>query len=264
MTHASVTASMFGSILSVIFGLLCRINITPARLQVSSNLDPHICTICLCSFLRRIQFLVHRSRLFYLLYATPSLWGGGSALAFFVAVCAYTWLEESTAQYGWSPRAAAIVMCAGLIFNAVICFILGAGVTYHDAEEGTETAGEEQEAVRTSVEEMTREEVQQLEHAREGERTAFSSEFDERNRRARKALPGGFFGIHEWGSGQSTGDSFPSTFRNQNQRSVIKRPGHKHDRSMTLDDSAVRQLAEPSDVAVAPPARAKVRSQTQW
>ncbi|THH11331.1 hypothetical protein EW145_g726 [Phellinidium pouzarii] len=106
MTHASVAASMFASILSIVFGLLCRVNITPARLQ----------------------FLVNRKNLFYFLYATPSLWGGGAALAFFVAICAYTWLEESTTQYGWEAKAAAIVMSCALIGNADACFFLGACV----------------------------------------------------------------------------------------------------------------------------------------
>ncbi|KAH8108871.1 hypothetical protein DFH11DRAFT_1630903 [Phellopilus nigrolimitatus] len=106
MTHASVSASMYGSILSIVFGLLCRINITPGRLQ----------------------FLVGRTRLFYYLYATPSLWGGGAALAFFVAICSFTWLEESTAKYGWEAKISAVVLSAALIGNAVACFVLGARV----------------------------------------------------------------------------------------------------------------------------------------
>ncbi|KAI5118397.1 hypothetical protein M0805_007531 [Coniferiporia weirii] len=104
MTFITIAASMFASILSIIFGLLCKINITPARLR----------------------FLVKRPHLFYFLYATPSLWGGGAALAFFVAICAYTWLEESTAQYGWEAKASAVVLSCALIGNAIACFILGA------------------------------------------------------------------------------------------------------------------------------------------
>lgn len=42
MTHAAVTASMFGSILSIVFGLLCRINITPGRLEVRLRSPPPI------------------------------------------------------------------------------------------------------------------------------------------------------------------------------------------------------------------------------
>ena len=76
-----------------------------------------------------LQFLVkQRTHLFYYLYATPSLYGGAAALIFFVAVCAFTWLEESTAGYGWEARAAAVILSGALVGNAAICFVLGAVV----------------------------------------------------------------------------------------------------------------------------------------
>jgi len=107
MTHAAVSGSMFGSILSIIFGLLCRIQITHPQ---------------------ELECVVKRTYLFYYLYATPSLFGGAAALAFFVAVCAFTWLEESTAGYGWEARAAAVILSGALVGNAAICFVLGAVV----------------------------------------------------------------------------------------------------------------------------------------
>ena len=73
-----------------------------------------------------LQFLTKQTHLFYYLYATPSLYGGGAALAFFVAVCAFTWLEESTAGYGWEGRVAAVILSGVLIGNAAVCFVLGA------------------------------------------------------------------------------------------------------------------------------------------
>ncbi|KAI5118395.1 hypothetical protein M0805_007529 [Coniferiporia weirii] len=127
MTYTTIVASVLASILSIIFGLLCKINLTPARLR----------------------FLVRRPRLFYFLYATPSLWGGGAALAFFVAICAYTWLEESTAQYGWEAKASAVILSCALIGNAVVCFILGAsdpkGSGSGDQEEGNAISEEKSE-----------------------------------------------------------------------------------------------------------------------
>jgi len=74
------------------------------------------------------QCLVKRAHLFYYLYATPSLYGGAAALTFFVAVCAFTWLEESTAGYGWEAKVAAVILSGALVGNAVICFVLGAVV----------------------------------------------------------------------------------------------------------------------------------------
>ena len=47
-------------------------------------------------------------------------WGGGSALTFFVAVCAFTWLEESTAKYGWEARVIAILLSGLLMVNATL------------------------------------------------------------------------------------------------------------------------------------------------
>ena len=112
---------MFGSILSIIFGLLCRIpNSQWLKVHFFALLDP-------TSYIS-LQFLAKRTYLFYYLYATPSLCGGAAALAFFVAVCAFTWLEESTARYGWEARAAAIILSGVLIGNATICFVLGAVV----------------------------------------------------------------------------------------------------------------------------------------
>ncbi|OCB90584.1 hypothetical protein A7U60_g2201 [Sanghuangporus baumii] len=103
MTQVSVAASMFGSVLSIIFGILCKNNITQGRLEDFARYP----------------------RLFYLLLATPSIWGGGAALTFFVAVCSFTWLEESTARYGWEAKTASVLLSALLMANAFACFVLG-------------------------------------------------------------------------------------------------------------------------------------------
>ncbi|KAL5492111.1 hypothetical protein ACEPAI_3558 [Sanghuangporus weigelae] len=94
---------MFGSVLSIIFGILCKNNITKGRLEDFAKYP----------------------LLFYLLLATPSIWGGGAALAFFVAVCSFTWLEESTARYGWEAKTASVLLSALLMANSFACFILG-------------------------------------------------------------------------------------------------------------------------------------------
>lgn len=66
---------------------------------------------------------------------------------FFVAVCAFTWLEESTQQYGWEAKSAVVVLSAALIGNAGACFVLGAGVAamHAEAEEKEEREREEME-----------------------------------------------------------------------------------------------------------------------
>ena len=179
---------------------------------------------------------------------------------FFVAVCAYTWLEEGTAQYGWPPRAAAIIMSAGLIFNACICFIVGARVGGEGEDKEDERVEGERVGARegTLVEEPGQEpEEYTPEQLRTDADAGFETELDERNRWARRALPRGFFGIHEWSSGDAGGESFPSTYRNAN--TVTRRLGHKHERSLTMDEGG--QKADSG--AVEPPARAKVRRQTQ-
>ena len=57
-----------------------------------------------------------------------SLYGGAAALTFFVAVCAFTWLEESTAGYGWEAKSRGRYSSGALVGNAAICFVLGAVV----------------------------------------------------------------------------------------------------------------------------------------
>ncbi|KAL5537210.1 hypothetical protein ACEPAF_1033 [Sanghuangporus sanghuang] len=213
MTHASVSASIFGSILSIVFGLLCRINITPARLE----------------------FLVTRTRLFYYLYSTPSLWGGAAALVFFVAVCAFTWLEENTAKYGWEAKVAAVLMSGLLIANAVACFVLGAGVVEMQAEGDGERLEEEQE--RKEEREKNENEIDEL---------------DQRNRRPRmdtgESALGGLvhstFGISIWGTDRqrtSSGDR-------------VSIPSREPTRAATVDSAGVP----------IPPRRVHLRRQSRW
>lgn len=61
--------------------------------------------------------------LFYYLNSTPSLFGGASALAFFVAVGAWVWLEQ---DQGVAARVLVILLGAALMGNAGVCFVLGA------------------------------------------------------------------------------------------------------------------------------------------
>jgi hypothetical protein len=68
------------------------------------------------------QLFIRDAHLFYYLQATPSLFGGGSALAFFVAVGAWTWLET---DYGWGPKVVSVILGAALIGSAALCFVLG-------------------------------------------------------------------------------------------------------------------------------------------
>ncbi|KAL5492100.1 hypothetical protein ACEPAI_3547 [Sanghuangporus weigelae] len=213
MTHASVSASIFGSILSIVFGLLCRINITPARLE----------------------FLVTRTRLFYYLYSTPSLWGGAAALVFFVAVCAFTWLEENTAKYGWEAKVAAVLMSGLLIANAVACFVLGAGVVEMQAEGGGERLEEEQE--RKEEREKNENEIDELE---------------QRNRRPRVdtgesalgALVHSTFGISTWGT--------------DTQRT------YSGDRASICSRAPTRAATVDSASVPVPPRRVHLRRQSRW
>ena len=151
-------------------------------------------------------------------------------------------------------------MSVGLIFNAIICFILGAGVSIgsddDESEEGEKVQGDEGQAV-NELEKEERVEDERIQDA------GFNDDFDDRNRRARRALPGGFFGIHEWGSGSGSGDmssdSFPTTF---GRGAASRRPTARHERSMTMDERQSSSMETRADVV--PPARARIRRQTQW
>ncbi|EJD07245.1 uncharacterized protein FOMMEDRAFT_149756 [Fomitiporia mediterranea MF3/22] len=229
MTHASVSASIFGSTFSILFGLLCRINITSGRLE----------------------FLVTRTRLFYYLYSTPSLWGGAAALAFFVAVCAFTWLEESTVQYGWEAKTAAVVLSGMLIVNAVICFVLGASVMEMRADGMGEKLEEEQER----KEEREREDEA---HEREQREAGFINEIEQRNRRPRMtpgysgdtvvgALGFSSFGILAWGADRQWMSS-------GNGETTSSEPSTAPERAATFDPA----------IGPRSPRRAYIRRQSQW
>ncbi|KAG8745506.1 hypothetical protein FRC10_007853 [Ceratobasidium sp. 414] len=69
------------------------------------------------------QELSKQTILFYYLNSTPSLFGGASALAFFVAVGAWVWLET---DQGIVSRVLVILLGAALMGNAGACFVLGA------------------------------------------------------------------------------------------------------------------------------------------
>ncbi|CAE6475532.1 unnamed protein product [Rhizoctonia solani] len=104
MTYVTCLASVYMSMLSIIFGLLCLwsiVGVHPSRLKELSE----------------------QTYLFYYLNSTPSLFGGMSALAFFVAVGAWVWLET---DQGIAARILVVLMGAALMGNAGACFVLGA------------------------------------------------------------------------------------------------------------------------------------------
>jgi len=107
MTYIATVASMLCSLLSIIFGLLCLwalVGVHPIRLK---------------------SFVKSRGAIFYYLYATPSLFGGAAALAFFVAIGAWTWLDLELDKYGIGGRVFSLLCSAALVANASICFVLG-------------------------------------------------------------------------------------------------------------------------------------------
>ncbi|KAG8723939.1 hypothetical protein FRC09_001048 [Ceratobasidium sp. 395] len=98
--------------MSIIFGLLCLwsiIGVHPSRLRELSK----------------------QTILFYYLNSTPSLFGGASALAFFVAVGAWVWLET---DQGIVSRVLVILLGAALMGNAFACFVLGAADWSEEAQ----------------------------------------------------------------------------------------------------------------------------------
>jgi len=136
MTHAAVSASMFWSLLSIIFGCFCLWLLDhPTRLKV--------CPIEIYFLIRsiNIQVLVRHPTLFYYLCGTPSLLGGASALAFFVAIGSWTWLDDAAAERGWGGKICSIGLGSVLVINAGVCFYLGAST------DGTEDILEIHEAV---------------------------------------------------------------------------------------------------------------------
>jgi len=110
MTYTTVIASICGSLMSIIFGLICMWSLVgqkPARLKK----------------------LTRRSGLFQYLYSSPSLFGGGAALAFFVAIGAWVWLDLDSSL---TTRILVILLSAALLANAGACFVLG-GTTWREA-----------------------------------------------------------------------------------------------------------------------------------
>ncbi|KAF8894604.1 hypothetical protein BD779DRAFT_851734 [Infundibulicybe gibba] len=79
----------------------------------------------------RLKKLVRHPTLFYYLCGTPSLFGGASALAFFLAVGSWTWLDEPAASRGWGPKAGALLLGVALVCNSSICLFLGASPAVH-------------------------------------------------------------------------------------------------------------------------------------
>ncbi|KAH7320384.1 hypothetical protein B0J17DRAFT_685528 [Rhizoctonia solani] len=104
MTYVTCLASIYMSLLSIIFGLLCLwsiVGVHPPRLKELSE----------------------QTYLFCYLNSTPSLFGGMSALTFFVAVGTWVWLET---DQGIAARVLVILMSVAFLGNAGVCFILGA------------------------------------------------------------------------------------------------------------------------------------------
>lgn len=227
MTHASVCASMFGSVLSIIFGLLCRINITPTRLKVSSlQLTLSFTNNC------TVQFLVSRTHLFYYLYATPSLFGGGAALAFFAAICAWTWLDDSTAQFGWGPRICSVLLSFALLSNALACFILGAFVTSMPRSDGDDSDAAAAADLNTKSGQANGEEL--------------------------GSSGSGLFGIRDWSSNLMS--EYDSRTYSSLAVSDMRRPPPS--RSFTIDSTGIQELAAPRQYHLRKPT--PVRRKTAW
>ncbi|CEL57044.1 hypothetical protein RSOLAG1IB_08297 [Rhizoctonia solani AG-1 IB] len=104
MTYVACLSSVYMSLLSIVFGLMCLwsiVGVHPSRLKDLSK----------------------QTYLFYYLNSTPSLFGGMSALAFFVAVGAWVWFET---DQGTTARVLVVLLSTALMGNAVACFVLGA------------------------------------------------------------------------------------------------------------------------------------------
>lgn len=220
---------MFGSVLSIIFGLLCRINITPTRLKVNT-----MCLQLTLSYTNNytVQFLVSRTHLFYYLYATPSLFGGGAALAFFAAICAWTWLDDSTAQFGWGPRICSVLLSFALLSNALACFILGAFVTSmprSNSDDSDAAAAADLNAKPGQA---------------KGEELGSSDS--------------GLFGIRDWSSNLMS--EYDSRTYSSLALSDMRRPPPS--RSFTIDSTGAQELIAPRQTHLRNPA--PVRRKTAW
>lgn len=101
MTYTSMQASFCGSLISVIFGLLC--------LWTLSMPD-------------RLQLVLQRDILFQILFSVPCVFGGAAALAFFVTVGSWAVLDQQRSD---AIMILVILLSAACLGNAGICFILG-------------------------------------------------------------------------------------------------------------------------------------------
>jgi len=111
LTYSTVVISICASLMSILFGLVCLWSVvgqTPSRLKK----------------------LTRHNHLFQYLYSTPSLGGAGAALAFFVAIGAWVFLDL---DQGWKTRTSVLLLSAALICNASMCFVLG-GSTWQSTE----------------------------------------------------------------------------------------------------------------------------------
>lgn len=101
MTYTSMQASFCGSLISVIFGLLC--------LWTLSMPD-------------RLQLVLRRDILFQILFSVPCVFGGAAALAFFVTVGSWAVLDQQRSD---AIMVLVILLSAACLGNAGVCFILG-------------------------------------------------------------------------------------------------------------------------------------------
>lgn len=108
MAYTSMLASFCGSLISIIFGLLC--------LWVLSMPD-------------RLELVVKRDNLFQILFSVPCVFGGAAALAFFVAVGAWAVLDQEKSIV---IMILVILLSAACLGNAGICFVLGS-VEWNDS-----------------------------------------------------------------------------------------------------------------------------------
>ena len=138
-------------------------------------------------------------------------------------------------------------MSAGLIFNAVICFVIGADVRISSGDED-EKAGRTRMHVANEPNRGD-EDDRVDDRLNESESAGFSDELEDRNRRARPPLLHTMFGIHDFLSGDMSSESFPTTFRTS-----FRQKGAKQGRRLSMDE---RQGSGMDMRTVTPPAKVK-------
>lgn len=85
------------------------------------------------------QLLTKHSMLFYYMCGTPSLFGGGSALAFFTAVGAWVWLDSVNQDRNRVAKICAVALGGILVLNTCVCFYLGGSMKHRRSARARDT-----------------------------------------------------------------------------------------------------------------------------